>query len=154
MAHLRVAVRWHEAKQRGLGETFLSAVENTVHRELASPEACPAVHRGARRHLMERQGDGVVVVALLQEGGRLRDALRHHLCGRPAVSRAAPAGLAPAQGWTDPRARRTRGPLRRLGVPLRNSRPRPRGGGVDVTVRISPAAMALSEGDGQVEPSL
>jgi toxin ParE1/3/4 len=68
------AVRWYEAEQRGLGDAFASAVERAVDHVLSFPEACPVVHRDARRYLIERfpyclyfrvEGDGVIVVALL-----------------------------------------------------------------------------------------
>jgi len=74
LADVRVAVRWYGAEQRGLGDDFVSDVEKAIDQILAFPEAYPAVHRGVRRHLVERfpyclyyrvEGNGVVVIALL-----------------------------------------------------------------------------------------
>lgn len=85
LADVEDAFRWYEAQQPGLGEAFVQAVDAAIACILEFPNACPAVHRGARRYLIERfpyclyyriEGDGVIVVALMHAA---RDPERHGL---------------------------------------------------------------------------
>lgn len=74
LGDIRDARDWYEARQTGLGDSFVDAVDRAIACALDYPDACPIVYRGARRYLVERfpyslyyraERDAIVVVACL-----------------------------------------------------------------------------------------
>jgi plasmid stabilization system protein ParE len=74
LADLRDAREWYERQRYGLGDEFATAVGVAVDAVADYPVACPIVHRGTRRVLIEgfpyglyyrAYGGAVIFVALL-----------------------------------------------------------------------------------------
>jgi plasmid stabilization system protein ParE len=74
LADIEAVFRWYETERPGLGAEFVTAVETAIDQILTFPDACPVIHRGARRRLIERfpyclyyrvEGNGATIVALL-----------------------------------------------------------------------------------------
>jgi plasmid stabilization system protein ParE len=51
---IEIARNWYDTQQFGLGEAFLSAVQERLEAIRQFPEACPKIHKTVRRALVRR----------------------------------------------------------------------------------------------------
>ncbi len=51
---IEVARKWYDAQQVGLGEAFLSAVQERLEAIRRFPESCPEIHKIVRRAMVRR----------------------------------------------------------------------------------------------------
>ena len=73
---IALAVKWYEARQRGLGKAFLSEIEGTFRRIVKGPRRYRVAHRRLRRALVRRfpyavyfaeAGNDITVIAVLHQ---------------------------------------------------------------------------------------
>ncbi len=74
-ADIEQAYEWYEQQRPGLGNEFLTAIQSTIDRVVAQPEAFAVIHRTTRRALVPQRfpyglfyrtyGETIVVVACM-----------------------------------------------------------------------------------------
>lgn len=79
---LKSAYRWYEARQTGLGEDLLEAVQAVLERILRMPRSYPVVHRETRRALVQRFPYGVFFRVVQRVPRQRAQSVYQHADGR------------------------------------------------------------------------